>query len=99
MINICESIQCPFATKLTESCFGCRYYSVASHCHLLHSPYSNPHSWRLEDVGKQVISETQYFLYGFPENLNLEELRRQNEEWLSNCTTAKEQLELEKELY
>lgn len=93
--NICESILCPFANSNVNG-YGCKRYSVASHCHLLHSPYSNPHSWRLEDVNKLgIIHETQYFLYGNPEDIDFDKLKEQNEEWLSSPEIV-EELEMEK---
>jgi hypothetical protein len=95
-INVCEAIDCPFAKNLTTTkSFGCRKYSVAGHCHLLHSPYSNPHSWRVEDAHKKdIIHDTQYYLYADP-NMNLDRIRQQNEEWLQT-PEIQEVLELEK---
>lgn len=89
-LNICESIECPFANRNVNG-YGCRRYSVAGHCHLLHSPYSNPHSWRLPNI----IHETQYFLYGNPEDIDFGRIKQQNDEWLRSPEIV-EELELEK---
>lgn len=96
MINICEAIKCPFARNLrTNKSDGCRKYSVAGHCHLLHPPYSNPHSWRVEDVDKKdIIHDTQYYLYADP-NMDLESIKQQNDEWL-RTPEIQEELELER---
>lgn len=95
--NLCEAIQCPFANTNVNG-FGCKKYITAGHCHLLHSPYSNPHSWRLEDIDKpNIIHETQYFLYGHPDDIDFDKIKQQNNEWLATPKIV-EELEFKREL-
>jgi len=88
-ICVCDKIQCPFGMKKNGS-FGCRKYLVALHCHLLRTE---------EGVSRTRLKNgsTQYYLYSYPEEVNLAELAEQNAKFLTNPEIV-EELEIEAEL-
>jgi hypothetical protein len=75
MINLCNSIKCPFFNPKMNS-FGCQKYTVAVRCHLLRS----------EDGSERTElerSSNQYYLSSYPDNVNLAELAEQNAKFLA----------------
>lgn len=87
-INVCDNINCPFGIKKNGS-FGCRKYLVAVHCHLLQA----------EDGSRRTNlerSSTQYYLYSYPDEVDLTELAEQNAKFLADSEII-EELEIEAE--
>jgi len=80
--------QVPFGIKKNGS-FGCRKYLVALHCHLLQTE---------EGVSRTLLKNgsTEYYLYSYPEKVNLAELAEQNAKFLANPEIV-EELEIEAE--
>ena len=74
-ICVCDEIKCPFGVKKNGS-FGCCKYLVAGHCHLLHRPDGSRRT-ELYD------SSNQYYLYSLPSNVDLSELREENDKFLA----------------
>jgi hypothetical protein len=89
MINVCDSIKCPFGAKRNGS-FFCHKYLVAVHCHLLQTPDG------LERT-ELKRSSTQYYLYTYPGKVDLDELAQQNAEFLASPEII-EDLAIEAEL-
>ena len=88
-ICVCDKIECPFGIKKNGS-FGCRKYSVAGHCHLLHRPDGSRRT-------ELCNGSTQYYLYSLPSNVDLSELREENGKFLAQPDIV-EDLELEERL-
>lgn len=75
MINVCDQINCPFAVRKNSS-FGCQKYLVALHCHLLQAPDGSRRT-ELKD------SSTQYYLYSYPNKIDLSVLQEENDQFLA----------------
>lgn len=88
MINVCDQIQRPFGIKKNGS-FGCRKYLVALHCHLLQTPDGSRRT-ELRD------SSTQYYLYSYPDKVDLTQLQQENNQLLTQPEII-EELEFEAE--
>lgn len=88
MINVCDQIDCPFAVRKNGS-FGCRKYSVALHCHLLQAPDGS----RRTELRN---GSTQYYLYSYPDKIDLSKLQEENNQFLARPNII-EELEIEAE--
>ena len=75
MINVCDQIKCPFGAK-EKGRFGCSKYLVALHCHLLKAP----DGFRRTELRD---SSTQYYLYSYPNKIDLSELQEENNQFLA----------------
>jgi hypothetical protein len=82
MINICQTIDCPYYRSEING-FGCQRYSVALHCHLIH-PSNDVHK-------KGFESSTQYVLY--QADPNVEALKTENETYLKSDKTYLQDVE------
>ncbi|MEG4964103.1 MULTISPECIES: hypothetical protein [unclassified Microcoleus] len=89
MICVCDSINCPFGIR-NNGLFGCQKYAVALHCHLLQAEDGSYQRTELKNTS------TQYFLYSYPDKVDLLELAEQNAKFLARPEII-EDLEIEAE--
>jgi hypothetical protein len=88
MINVCDSINCPFGIR-KNGLFGCQKYAVALHCHLLQAEDGSART-------ELKNSSTQYYLYSYSGKVDLVELAQQNAKFLARPEII-EDLEIEAE--
>ena len=76
-IQICKAIACPYFSESTKKSYGCQYYSVAVHCHLIGNP--DDANYRAKLKGDNL---TQYELRMDEGDYSIEELKEANEAFL-----------------
>lgn len=76
-IQVCKAIACPYFSDSVKKSYGCQYYSVAVHCHLIGNSDSPDYRGKL--TGGNL---TQYELRMDEGDYSIEELKEANENFL-----------------
>lgn len=84
LIRVCDAVRCPYS-KAT----GCDRYSVALHCHLLHTEQKTPRAGFADGQGRPYSSE--YWIYA-DDSYDLAETRQLQAQFLAQEVSRAESI-------